>query len=189
MTAGNELTIRRHLNFVTFVGLYHALLSGLPDQQRPALCPNYTTNNVTPSLFTWTKHTTTALSILFLASLLRLSAYTNLGPSFTFYITKPTGLKTTGVHRYIRHPSYTGIFGIALSTVLLFFRANGLMGCWVPAAAAQVVDQVMLAWAVVVMPGMFWVRVKGEEEFLGRMFGKEWEGYCARTQRFIPGVF
>ncbi|KAL4867078.1 hypothetical protein BDV12DRAFT_198558 [Aspergillus spectabilis] len=109
--------------------------------------------------------------------------------SFTFHITKPSGLKTTGVHRYIRRPSYSALLVDATSMVLLLFRADGLMGCWVSAPVAQVFDQLLLGWAVMVTPALFWVRVKEEEEILAKTFGKEWEGYCARTKRFIPGFF
>ncbi|KAL4886023.1 hypothetical protein BJY04DRAFT_98321 [Aspergillus karnatakaensis] len=189
MTAGNELTMRRHLSFVTSVGLYHALLASLPPSERPTLCPAYNTPTVNAALFTWTRSTATILLTLFAAGILRISAYTNLGPSFTFHITKPAGLKTTGVHRYIRHPSYTAVFGVAISMVLLLFRAEGVIGCWVSAPLAQVLEQAMVAWAVVVTPALFWVRVRDEEEFLARIFAEEWEGYCARTKRFVPGVF
>ncbi|KAL4926138.1 uncharacterized protein BDV17DRAFT_159543 [Aspergillus undulatus] len=61
---------------------------------------------VDAGLFTWTPYTASVLAVLVSAGLLRIAAYSNLGTSFTFHITKPkSGLKTTGVHRYVRHPS------------------------------------------------------------------------------------
>ncbi|KAL4777945.1 hypothetical protein BJX76DRAFT_185422 [Aspergillus varians] len=194
MSAGNEITMRRHLNFLTAVGIYHALVSSLPDPQRPALCPAYSptaTSPVNPALFTWTPYTTITLSILISAGILRLAAYTNLGASFTFHITIPTaGLKTTGVHRYVRHPSYTAILAVSVCVVFLLFRENGLVGCWGGyGLGARVIDKAALVWAFGVTPALFCARVRQEEEFLGRTFGKEWEAYCARTKRFVPGIF
>ncbi|KAL4935885.1 hypothetical protein BDV06DRAFT_233891 [Aspergillus oleicola] len=190
MTAGNELTMRRHLNFLTATGIYHALVSAFPARQRPALCPAYSDSPVDTNLFTWTPHTASVLGTLISAGVLRLAAYSNLGRSFTFHITKPSsGLKTTGVHRYVRHPSYTALLFVGAAMVLLLFRENGLMGCWFPEWFAGAVDKATLAWALVVNPILFWLRVRQEEEFLARTFGTEWEGYCARTKRFIPGIF
>ncbi|KAL4794019.1 hypothetical protein BDV19DRAFT_390530 [Aspergillus venezuelensis] len=190
MTAGNELTMRRHLNFLTATGIYHAFVSSLPAPQRPALCPAYMGSSVNTNLFTWTSYTASILALLVSAGLLRLAAYSNLGRSFTFYITKPSsGLKTTGVHGYVRHPSYTALLFVGFAMVMLLFRERGLMGCWFPEMFARSVDVATLVWAVVINPILFWLRVKQEEEFLERTFGAEWEGYCKRTKRFIPGVF
>lgn len=191
MTAGNELTMRRHLNFLTAVGIYHAFVASLPDHQRTALCPAYTdTPSVNQALFTWTPYTAATIAVLIAAALLRVAAYTNLGSSFTFRITKPpAGLKTTGVHRYVRHPSYTAFLVVAGCVVMLLFREQGLVGCWFGGGIARVVDRVALGWGFVVTPGLFWARVRQEEEFLAGVFGEQWGIYCARTKRFIPGVF
>ncbi|BCS25147.1 methyltransferase family protein [Aspergillus puulaauensis] len=205
MTAGNELTMRRHLNFLTAVGIYHAFVAGLPDHQRTALCPAYTDTpspspsptraantspSVNPALFTWTPYTATTIAVLIAAALLRVAAYTNLGTSFTFRITKPpAGLKTTGVHRYVRHPSYTAFLIVAACVVMLLFREQGLVGCWFGSGIARVVERAALGWGFVVTPGLFWARVMQEEEFLAGVFGEQWGVYCARTKRFIPGVF
>ncbi|RDW92778.1 methyltransferase family protein [Aspergillus mulundensis] len=190
MTAGNEVTMRRHLNFITAVGLAHAVLAGLPEPQRPSMCPAYNDPSVDSGLFSWNKYTLSVLAVLTSAGLLRLAAYANLGSSFTFNITKPSsGLKTTGVHRYVRHPSYTAIMAIAIAMVMLFFRDGGLLGCWFGPQVARIVDKAALLWAFGVSPALFWARVTQEEEFLVKTFGREYEAYSARTKRFIPFVF
>ncbi|KAL4899970.1 hypothetical protein BDW74DRAFT_162755 [Aspergillus multicolor] len=191
MTAGNQVTMRRHINFITAVGLAHAVLAGLPEPQRPSMCPAYNDpTSVDSGLFNWNNYTATVLTILTTAGLLRLAAYANLGASFTFNITKPSsGLKTTGVHRYVRHPSYSAIMVIAVAMVMLLFRDGGLMGCWFPAQFARIIDKAALVWAFVVSPTLFWARVTQEEEFLIKTFGLEYVEYSARTKRFIPFVF
>ncbi|KAL2831487.1 hypothetical protein BDW59DRAFT_157913 [Aspergillus cavernicola] len=189
MTTGFWFTMARHVNLLTIIGLYHALISILPESQRRAICPNYNTTSVRSDFFTWNTYTVSILVILLNASLLRIAAYTNLGSSFTFHITKPAGLKTTGVYSYIRHPSYTGLFVIGLAMVGLFFRANGLIGCWVSGGVlAKAIEVGFWGWGVLLNPAVFWVRVKEEEEFLGGVFGDEWVRYCARVRRFVPGV-
>ncbi|KAL2851056.1 hypothetical protein BJY01DRAFT_245158 [Aspergillus pseudoustus] len=189
MAAGFYLTPAKHINAITLVGIAHALLALPPEAQRVALCPNYNNAPRSGTVFAWNLYTTFTLALLWASLLLRLAAYSNLGSSFTYFITKPSsGLKTTGVHRSIRHPSYTGLFGITLGMVLLFFRARGLIGCWLPAPVAYLLEGLFWVWGVFLVPGVFWVRVREEEAFLAEEFGEEWAAYVARTWRFAPGL-
>jgi protein-S-isoprenylcysteine O-methyltransferase Ste14 len=186
------LTPAKHVNLITLIGIAHAIFPLVPDSQRNALCPNYNFNNKNPSLdlFSWNTYTISTFLFLWASLILRIAAYRNLGSSFTFSITKPTsGLKTTGVHRFIRHPSYTGLFGITVGIVMLFLRAGGLIGCFVKKGlVGMIVEGLFWVWAVVIVPMVFWVRFKEEEAFLAGEFGDEWERYVERTWMFVPGV-
>jgi protein-S-isoprenylcysteine O-methyltransferase Ste14 len=187
-----NVTPARYINIITAIGVAHAIFALIPDAGREAICPNYQLNNTNPSpmYFTWNTYTSSTLLFIWTSLLLRIAAYRSLGSSFTFRITKPTsGLKTTGVHRFIRHPSYTGYFGSTIGMVMLFLRARGLMGCIVgPGVVGKVVEGLFWVWAVALVPAVFWVRVREEEAFLAEEFGEEWEAYVERTWMFVPGV-
>jgi protein-S-isoprenylcysteine O-methyltransferase Ste14 len=79
-------------------------------------------------------------------------------------------LVTDGLYRYIRHPRYLGgmIQGIGLS--LLFRSWIGLV-------------------LTLVFVAIVFFRIKDEEALMRHEFGQEWETYCKKSWRFIPGVF
>lgn len=79
-------------------------------------------------------------------------------------------LLTTGIYGVIRHPSYLGMLVTALGWALAFRSGAGL-----------------LLVALVIPPLL--ARIRAEEALLRAQFGAEYEAYCARTSRFIPGVF
>ncbi|KAL3443897.1 hypothetical protein BJX65DRAFT_311377 [Aspergillus insuetus] len=192
MSAYFYLTPARHISLITLIGIAHAIFPLIPDSQRHKLCPNYSTDNegLSPTVFTWNTYTISTLLFLWSFLLLRIAAYRSLGSSFTFSITKPmSGLKTTGLYRFIRHPSYTGLFGITIGIVMLFLRAGGLMGCFVSQdVVGMLVEGLFWVWAVLIVPWVFWVRVKEEEAFLAGEFGEQWTKYVKRTWMFVPGV-
>jgi protein-S-isoprenylcysteine O-methyltransferase Ste14 len=191
MSAYFYLTPAKHINLISLIGIAHAIFPLVSDTRRNPLCPYYNTDNAGPSLrfFTWNTYTISTLLFLWSSLLLRIAAYRSLGSSFTFSITKPTsGFKTTSVHRFIRHPSYTGLFGIAIGIALLFLRTGGLMGCFFGQRVGMIVEGGFWVWAVVIVPAVFRVRVKEEEAFLAGEYGDEWKGYVERTWMFVPGV-
>lgn len=79
-------------------------------------------------------------------------------------------LATGGPFRLLRHPIYMGLNLLALGSAV-----------WVPAP---------LLWAAV---GLMLVgsdlRARGEERVLLTAFGGAYREYCARTRRFLPGVY
>ena len=79
-------------------------------------------------------------------------------------------LITSSVYRFIRHPRYSGIMGIALGI-------SGLFRSWI-GLIAGVFFLVLLLY-----------RIKDEEATLHKEFGAEWEAYCTRSWRLIPYVF
>jgi protein-S-isoprenylcysteine O-methyltransferase Ste14 len=79
-------------------------------------------------------------------------------------------LVTTGVYGVIRHPSYLGLLVNALGWALAFRSGVGV-----------------LLTALMIPPLL--ARIRAEERLLRTQFGAEYEAYCRRTSRLIPGVY
>ncbi|HJZ34082.1 MAG TPA: isoprenylcysteine carboxylmethyltransferase family protein [Xanthobacteraceae bacterium] len=79
-------------------------------------------------------------------------------------------LVTTGIYGVIRHPSYLGMLINALGWGLAFRSWAGVL------------------LAALLLP-LVAARIRSEEALLRAQFGAEYDAYCARTSRLIPGVF
>jgi protein-S-isoprenylcysteine O-methyltransferase Ste14 len=179
--------IRRFIN-VSF-GLYHAFLALTYPSPPRTICPNR--SHLSSYLFTWTPYSGFCIIIILLACSLRLSAFSALGPNFTFRLAAPKKLVTSGLYSYVQHPSYTAKAVIVLANMALVQNRHGAMGCWLPTWIVEA-KWFWGGFACIVFGGairMAWGRVKDEEMMLKNMFGKEWEAWHVRTKRFIPGLF
>jgi len=79
-------------------------------------------------------------------------------------------LATGGPFRFLRHPIYMGLNLLALGTAL-----------WVPTA---------IVWAAFVLMVIGSdLRARVEETILRQAFGSSYREYCARTRRFVPGIY
>jgi protein-S-isoprenylcysteine O-methyltransferase Ste14 len=79
-------------------------------------------------------------------------------------------LVTSGIYGVIRHPSYMGLLVNALGWALAFRSAVGL-----------------LLTALMIPPLL--ARIRAEEALLRTQFGGEYDAYCRRTSRLIPGLY
>lgn len=79
-------------------------------------------------------------------------------------------LVTRGVYRYIRHPSYLGLLVNSVGWALAFRSGVGLV-----------------LTALTIPPLL--ARMRAEEQLLRTQFGEEYDAYCARTSRLIPGLY
>ena len=79
-------------------------------------------------------------------------------------------LVTSGVYGVIRHPSYLGLLVNALGWALAFRSAAGV-----------------LLTAFLIPPLV--ARMRAEERLLRTQFGGEYDDYCRRTARLIPGLY
>ncbi|KZS99899.1 uncharacterized protein LAESUDRAFT_667392, partial [Laetiporus sulphureus 93-53] len=131
-------------------------------------------------------------SMIMFGSFLRLWCYTALGSQFTYLVTvKPRHtLVTSGPYKYVRHPSYTGVWLLFLGTYCAFRTPSGYIdqcglmltpakwfvhGCYV---------LYMFAMLSVVKRGMV------EDKLLETAIGKEWLEYRERVPyRMIPGIY
>ena len=103
---------------------------------------------------------------------LRLWPVAVLGPRFSGLVAIQRGhtLVTSGVYGVIRHPSYLGLLVNSLGLDLAFRSGVGLV-----------------ITALTLVPLL--ARIHAEERLLHTQFGDEYEAYCARTSRLIPGIY
>jgi protein-S-isoprenylcysteine O-methyltransferase Ste14 len=112
------------------------------------------------------------LALFFVGSILRLAAVFELGHRFSglVAIQPDHQLKTDGLYRYIRHPSYTGLLISMIGYVLVFRSMIGLLLS-------------VLLFALLVS------RMNDEERFLEAHFGAQYRDYRLRTRRLVPFVY
>ncbi len=79
-------------------------------------------------------------------------------------------LETHGIYGHIRNPSYLGMFMMMLGWALAFRAGAGV-----------------LLTALLLLP--LSARIRAEERLLRAHFGADYENYCARTWRLIPGIY
>ena len=79
-------------------------------------------------------------------------------------------LVTSGIYGLIRHPSYLGLLVNALGWALAFRSEVGVL-------------------LVVLTLVPLLARIRAEEKLLRAHFGGEYDAYCARTSRLIPGLY
>jgi protein-S-isoprenylcysteine O-methyltransferase Ste14 len=91
--------------------------------------------------------------------------------SITLQVREKHRLVTEGIYRRIRHPMYLALLVYALGQALVV--PNYVAG---PSYA-------------VAMVVLFALRVGAEEQMMLEEFGKDYEGYMARTKRLLPGVW
>jgi protein-S-isoprenylcysteine O-methyltransferase Ste14 len=112
------------------------------------------------------------LALLTFGGVLRLAAVFVLGRRFTglVAIQEDHRLKTEGLYRTIRHPSYAGMLLYMVGFVLVF-------RCWL--------GLLLVAGTLAVLVA----RMNAEEALLESEFGEEYAAYRRRTWRLVPWVY
>lgn len=112
--------------------------------------------------------------ILFFAGMaLRWVAILSLGKSFTVQVAvrQDQPLKTNGVYRYIRHPSYTGL--------LLYCIGLGLLqNNWISILILFVLPLTAIL-----------NRIRYEEKLLSSHFGRDYSTYSGKSKKLIPWIY
>jgi protein-S-isoprenylcysteine O-methyltransferase Ste14 len=113
------------------------------------------------------------IPLLVIGLVIRWVAIFKLGRRFTanVVIQRDQRVETSGLFRFVRHPSYTGLL-IIFSGIALNTRS------WIGAAIVIVPISLALLYRIYV-----------EEAALSNAFGEEYRSYCRSTKRLIPGVF
>ena len=107
-----------------------------------------------------------------LGGVLRLWPVFVLGNRFSGLVAIQPGhtLETRGIYAVVRNPSYVGMLTIMLGWGLAFRAWTGVL-----------ITFLMLIPLV--------SRIRAEERLLSSHFGAEYEAYCARTWRLVPGIY
>jgi protein-S-isoprenylcysteine O-methyltransferase Ste14 len=79
-------------------------------------------------------------------------------------------LVTEGIYGVIRHPSYLGMIILMLGWALAFRSIPGVI------------------LAALIIPPLL-ARIRSEEALLRSQFGDQYDAYCRRTSRLIPGIY
>jgi protein-S-isoprenylcysteine O-methyltransferase Ste14 len=113
------------------------------------------------------------LAIFAAALLLRWTAVVTLGRSFSANVAIRTTqtLHKTGLYRFVRHPSYTGLIFILFAEAL---RTRN----WIGFVVVLILPTAALLY-----------RIHVEEDALRSAFGEEYGVYSRTTKRLIPGVY
>ncbi|RON43732.1 methyltransferase family protein [Pseudomonas frederiksbergensis] len=110
--------------------------------------------------------------LFILGGALRLWPVFVLGKRFSGLVAIQPGhtLVTDGIYRTLRNPSYLGLMVIGIGWALAFRSVIGLV-----LAALTLIPLI--------------ARIHSEEALLRAQFGREYEEYCGRTWRLIPGIY
>jgi protein-S-isoprenylcysteine O-methyltransferase Ste14 len=113
-----------------------------------------------------------ALTMFLAGVALRLTAIRTLGNRFTVWVAiqENHDLQTTGLYRWIRHPSYTGAILNLLGWAMVFRSIPGI-------ALAAVMGLLLVS------------RLHAEEKLLTQKFGAEYREYQSRSWKLIPGMY
>lgn len=112
-------------------------------------------------------------AVLFIAGgALRIWPVFVLGKRFSGLVAIQPGhtLVTDGIYRTLRNPSYLGLLVNALGWALAFRSSVGIV------------------LTALLLPALI-ARINAEEALLHSQFGAEYEAYCAKTWRLIPGIY
>jgi protein-S-isoprenylcysteine O-methyltransferase Ste14 len=115
----------------------------------------------------------TGLALYLLGGAVRLIPVFELKNRFSAFVAVQEGhqLKTDGMYRLVRHPSYVGLLIATTGWCLVFRSSIGLLltlGMLVPIIG----------------------RIRAEERFLHEEFGEEYAAYCTQTRwRLLPFVY
>lgn len=117
--------------------------------------------------------TGTGLLLVFAGIIIRWVAINQLGKSFTVdvAITEVASLKTDGLYKQVRHPSYLGL-------LLIIIGFSATMNS-------------LYSFLVLVVPVFLAIsyRISIEERVLTGEFGESYIRYMAKTKKLIPGVY
>jgi protein-S-isoprenylcysteine O-methyltransferase Ste14 len=113
------------------------------------------------------------LALMIVGLTIRWTAVASLGRSFSanVAIRAEQCLKTNGLFRFVRHPSY---FGLLLVIAAIGIHTHN----WIGFAVSVIPPFTALSY-----------RIHVEEVALKAAFGEAYEAYSRRTKRLIPGIY
>ena len=125
-----------------------------------------------PQSLVWDAVSTGAAAAMLVGLGIRTWAVATLGGLFTMHldIRPDHRIVERGPYRWVRHPSYLGAFIMYVATALM-------LHAWFSAGAAALL-----------LPVAFARRIRHEETMLRQAFGADYDAYCGRVRKIIPGL-
>jgi len=80
------------------------------------------------------------------------------------------GLITNGIYKYIRNPTYSGLYLLVI-------------GVWL------INPTILYSYWILIFFLMMEFQVRCEEEYLETQYGNDYSVYCKKTKRYIPGIY
>ncbi|HEV3150047.1 MAG TPA: isoprenylcysteine carboxylmethyltransferase family protein [Acidobacteriaceae bacterium] len=116
---------------------------------------------------------TASVAVLVIGLAIRWTAIATLGKAFSANVAihATQTVRKTGLFRFVRHPSYSGL-------VLIFVAVGMHTRNWVGLAITLVPTTAALLY-----------RIHVEEAALRQAFGQEYSDYSRATKRLIPGIY
>jgi protein-S-isoprenylcysteine O-methyltransferase Ste14 len=116
---------------------------------------------------------TAGLALLILGLAIRWTAVLTLGASFSTNVAihATQTLHTTGLYRWVRHPSYTGM-------LIVFIAIGVYQRNWISLAVVLILPTAALLY-----------RIHVEEMALTEAFGEQYLEYCRTAKRLFPGIY
>lgn len=126
-----------------------------------------------PESISWSTLTTVALILMVSGLAIRTWAVFTLGRYFTWHISTQENqtIIKTGPYAFVRHPGYFGAF-LTYASTALFLKA------WF----SFILSLIILLFA-------FLRRIHHEEKELKLNLGSQYDSYCNKVKRFIPGIW
>ncbi len=149
---------------IVLQGLSYGVMWALPRGFRPLISFSSALNTALLAL---------AVLLAFASVWLVMAAIRTLGKewSLTARLVEGHRLVIEGPYKLVRHPIYTGMFGLLLATALTYSHWLGLL------------LGVIIFWVGTV------VRVRSEERLLRAEFGAKFDAYAQRVPAVLPGLF
>jgi protein-S-isoprenylcysteine O-methyltransferase Ste14 len=126
--------------------------------------------------------------LIIVGGLGRIWCYRTLGTFFTYEITIRSSHKLikNGPYAYVRHPSYTFVYILAIGILFVHQRlANFFPNTrWLQI----LLGPVGLSINFIIVALLLLRRVIHEEKALSNTFANEWTEYVSKTKRFLPGI-
>jgi protein-S-isoprenylcysteine O-methyltransferase Ste14 len=186
----HPFTIKLAQILILAVALNHAYMVILLDLQD---IPTQQLASLDQKLLQWSFTSSLCLAtIIFVGAPLRLAAYGTLGKHFTFNLAPPNELNTSGVYRFVQHPSYTGLLHVAVPNLLFFPRWDGPIATWIPEIIHSDLEgfgSAAYVFIFAVIAQFLRLRIRDEEAMLKDVFGAKWIQWNKSTSRLIPGIF
>lgn len=113
-----------------------------------------------------------SIFLFLLGMMIRWTAILSLKKAFTvkIAIVRDHQLKTDGIYRYMRHPSYTGL--------IIYYTGLGI----------SLDNLISILILIGITTGVIWMRIKLEEKVLIEHFGSEYLVYQKNTKALFPGI-